>query len=82
MTPSDRHEMVILTSAFSGYVKDKDDFSDYEPLPVHAEQFILSPLGGWLKSRGVWDPPAPFRPIIFFDSGLQEQMGCHHPRPE
>ena len=67
MTPSDRHELVILTSAFHGFVKDKTDLRDYEPLPVNAEQFILSPLGGWLKSRGTWDPPAPFRPFIFVD---------------
>ena len=61
MTPCDRHEIVVLTSAFSGYVKDKDDFTSYEPRPVNAEQLMLSPLGGWLKSRGEWDPPAPYR---------------------
>jgi hypothetical protein len=61
MTPSDRHEIVVLTSAFSGYVKDIDDFRSYEPQPVRAEQLMLSPLGGWLKSRGEWDPPATYR---------------------
>ncbi len=66
MTPSDRHEIVILTSAFHGYVKDKDDFRSYEPLPVYAERLMLSPLGGWLTSRGEWDPPAPFKPFIIF----------------
>ncbi len=67
MTPSDRHEIVVLTSAFHSYVKDKDDFRSYEPLPIYAERLMLSPLGGWLTSRGEWDPPAPFRPftIIF-----------------
>jgi len=64
MTPSDRHEIVVLTSAFHGYVKDKDDFRSYEPLPVNAERLMLSPLGGWLASRGEWDPPAPFKPFI------------------
>ena len=64
MTPSDRHEIVVLTSAFHGYVKDKDDFRTYEPLPVFAERLMLSPLGGWLTSRGEWDPPAPFKPFI------------------
>lgn len=29
----------------------------YVPLPFHARQLMLSPLGGWLKSRGIWDPP-------------------------
>jgi hypothetical protein len=65
MTPSDRHEIVVLTSAFSGYVKDMDDFRSYEPRPIRAEQFMLSPLGGWLKSRGEWDPPATYRPPRF-----------------
>lgn len=64
MTPSDRHEIVVLTSAFHGYVKDKDDFRSYEPKPVYAERLMLSPLGGWLTSRGEWDPPAPFKPFI------------------
>ncbi|HEX8981267.1 MAG TPA: hypothetical protein VF792_00730 [Ktedonobacterales bacterium] len=32
--------------------------------PIEVEQLMLSPLGGWLKSRGAWDPigteaPAP-----------------------
>ena len=29
----------------------------YIPQPFVAEQFILSPLGGWLHSRGHWTPP-------------------------
>jgi hypothetical protein len=62
MTAFDRHEIVVLTSAFHGYVRDKDDFRPYLPQPVWAEQLMLSPLGGWLTSRGEWDPPAPFRP--------------------
>ena len=28
----------------------------YVPEPFFAEQLFLSPLGGWLKSRGAWDP--------------------------
>lgn len=61
MTPSDRHELVVLTSAFKGYIRDYNDTTTYEPLPFYAEQLILSSLGGWLKSRGNWDPPLPFR---------------------
>ena len=67
MTPSDRHELVILTSAFHDFVN--DDSTDYVPVPIHAEQLILSPLGGWLKSRGNWKPPAPWRPFIRFVDG-------------
>lgn len=64
MTPSDRHEIVILTSAFHGFVN--DDSSTYQPRPIHAEQLMLSPLGGWLKSRGNWEPPRPWIPFLRF----------------
>jgi hypothetical protein len=64
MTPSDRHDIVVLTSAFQGYTADRLVLTPYVPEPTWAEQFILSPLGGWLKSRGLWDPPAPFRPLF------------------
>jgi hypothetical protein len=63
MTPNDRHQLVVLTSAFHGFVKDKNDHTTYVPLPFFAEQLMLSPLGAWLKSRGEWDPPVPFKPI-------------------
>ena len=49
MSPSDRHSVVVLTSAFQGYVN--EDTSSFLPLPIYAEQCILSPLGGWLKSH-------------------------------
>jgi hypothetical protein len=62
MSAYDRHAVVVLTSAFSGYVN--EDNSTFLPLPIHAEQFILSPLGGWLKSRGNWEPPYKWHPYI------------------
>jgi hypothetical protein len=34
------------------------------PEPFEARELMLSPLGGWLKSRGYWDPPRPTPPII------------------
>ena len=34
----------------------------YEPKPFNASQLMLSSLGGWLKSRGNWDPPRPATP--------------------
>jgi hypothetical protein len=70
MTPSDRHEIVVATSAFRGYIKGIGlggsagkplDFTSFLPTPFHAEQLILSGLGGWLKSRGQWSPPMPWR---------------------
>jgi hypothetical protein len=58
MNKRDRHELVILTSAFRTFVKSKFDLATYVPKPIYAEQMILSALGGWLKSRGSWEPPA------------------------
>jgi hypothetical protein len=94
MSINDRHQIVILTSAFHGYEVQKelgslnagldriinDGVTDddnlvvrarlseatrlktkfwvrYTPLPFEAEQLMLTPLGGWLRSRGQWDPP-------------------------
>lgn len=34
----------------------------YVPEPFEAEQLMLSPLGGWLRSRGFWDPPREKKP--------------------
>lgn len=106
MSPNDRHQIVILTSAFHGYEVDiewrlleaqvnplisplanaiinpaaramispnlaaaeqqvKLKFTvPYVPQPFEAEQLMLSPLGGWLRSRGHWDPPRTARPEI------------------
>ena len=102
MSPNDRHQIVILTSAFHGFVVDLEvnighyefeanpfnategedspnagdlaigtDFDSspilhtptikitvpYVPKPFDVRQLLLSPLGGWLKSRGHWTPP-------------------------
>jgi hypothetical protein len=80
MAPNDRHQIVILTSAFHGYeyevevdlpgpflaasrlvargvrIPFKLTFP-YVPEPFGAELLMLSPLGGWLRSRGHWTPP-------------------------
>lgn len=80
LSDDDRHQLVILTSAFHGYetdpvipvsstnrnvqnqVNNRLSFvsfwqTSYNPKPFHASQLMLSPLGGWLKSRGMWIPP-------------------------
>ena len=120
MAPNDRHQIVILTSAFHGYlVKKKISFPlgqiggfnainpaadniavdndrisripsaylpkgsfeitvPYVPEPFEARQVMLSPLGGWLKSRGNWTPPFiapppdPIFPGDIFDDILDE----------
>ena len=77
MAPNDRHQLVILTSAFHGY-ENEVELSlaglanggvlgsgvrilpltfPYVPAPFEAESLMLSPLGGWMRSRGHWDPP-------------------------
>lgn len=40
----------------------------YVPLPFHARQLMLSPLGGWLKSRGMWEPPRSAKPSRRLDA--------------
>lgn len=133
MNPNDRHQIVILTSAFHGYVVDKEihfgsilpDFDigvnlpgalidneavglaatsvttgvhahlpvrgsfkvtvPYIPEPFEVQQFMLSPLGGWLKSRGYWNPPrtAPPKkfeiPIDLFDNIFTDIGGLPQP---
>jgi hypothetical protein len=84
MSRSDRHEIVILTSAFHHYEVDIElqivinpgaavwqrgrgvpvKFTvPYVPEPFFADQLMLSPLGGWLRSHGQWDPPRRVKPL-------------------
>lgn len=60
MDIADRHQIVILTSAFDGYAKNA--FQRFVPTPVQARTVMLSPLGGWLRSFGAWDPPTKIKP--------------------
>ncbi len=89
MSPNDRHQIVVLTSAFHGYEVERDISIEpfgfapelavsrklgiqsyfkrvvsYVPAPFEAEQLMLSPLGGWLKSKGHWTPPHTAKPNI------------------
>ena len=59
ISPNDRHQIVILTSAFHGYADMQD--APFQPSPVDAQMLLLSPLGGWLRSRGHWEPPRALR---------------------
>jgi hypothetical protein len=45
----DRYQVVHLSSNFS--------VQGYAPEPVDTRLLMLSALGGWLDSRGAWDPP-------------------------
>ena len=67
MCGNDRHQIVVLTSAFHGYevnrilharMRRPVSFTvPYVPQPFHADRLMLSALGGWLHSRGQWEPP-------------------------
>lgn len=76
MAPDDRHQIVIETSAFHGWqvtteftivfggLQFQIPFTGpFVPQPIAAEQLMLSPLGGWLQSRGSWTPPFRSAPI-------------------
>jgi hypothetical protein len=60
MSRYDRHQIVVLTSAFRGYAASV--FRLYVPQPIRASLLMLSPLGGWLRSFGMWDPPYKILP--------------------
>ncbi len=49
MDDFDRFQIVHLSSNFS--------VSNYTPNPVAANLLMLSTLGGWIDTRGAWDPP-------------------------
>jgi hypothetical protein len=73
MSADDRHQIVVLTSAFHGYDVDVTiaipfsidgtatielPFTEaFVPQPFWAESVMLTALGGWLRSRGEWTPP-------------------------
>jgi hypothetical protein len=59
ISPNDRHQIVVLTSAFHGYVDATD--APFQPTPINAQMLMLSSLGGWLRSRGHWEPPHALR---------------------
>jgi len=74
MCGNDRHQIVVLTSAFHGYELDRTVHArkrrpitisaPYVPQPFHADRLMLSSLGGWLRSRGQWNPPHRAQPVI------------------
>ena len=47
----------------------------YVPQPFEAEQMMLTPLGGWLKSRGAWNPPHRVRRIRRFPPVFSPDIG-------
>lgn len=60
MSINDRHQIVILTSAFTGWATSA--YERHVPQPVQASMVMLSALGGWLRSFGHWTPPTAIKP--------------------
>jgi hypothetical protein len=54
LTALDRHQIVVLTSAFTGYAYGSDP-TPFVPSSIQAQRLMLSSLGGWLSSRGAWE---------------------------
>jgi hypothetical protein len=108
MDNKDRYQIVVLTSAFHGYVADYTIGLLFEPLfarggaigaislvrtgpyvpqPFYATGLMLSAFGGWMHSRGHWDPlPRLAPPVIFkppdFDEIFKNLAILREPRPE
>lgn len=55
LSSNDRYQLVRLTSDYASY--HSDHVPPIPPEPFYADRLILSPLGGWLRSRGAWDLP-------------------------
>ena len=55
LTGKDRFQIVELTANYS---LKKGDGGAYQPDPVAVSRLMLSALGAWLDSRGVWEPPS------------------------
>ena len=80
MDVADRHQIVVLTAAFDGYAV--NSWRRFVPTPVKATMLMLSPLGGWLRSAGVWDPPTRIRPRIrYVPIGVDHILNGRELRP-
>lgn len=52
LTRNDRYQIVHLSSNFT--------IANYTPDPIAVQRLMLTALGGWLNSKGLWDPPTGF----------------------
>jgi hypothetical protein len=79
LAPGDRDQIVILTSGFNGYyIAAQGTRLPFVPRPINASRVFLSALGGWLDSRGDWNP----LPSYDFGSGQTDTLALtewvHH----
>ncbi len=58
----DRYNLVHLSSNYTislPAIGGRTTRGIYEPNPVNVERLMLSSMGAWINSRGVWEPPDP-----------------------
>ena len=58
----DRYNLVHLSSNYTislPAIGGRTTRGIYEPNPVNVERLMLSSMGAWINSRGVWEPPNP-----------------------
>jgi hypothetical protein len=79
MNGYDRFSIVLNTSAFKGYVDENS--ASYRPRPFFAEQLMLSPVGGWLRSRGNWELPYYLSRPLFFQTVAPKPVQVVRPTP-
>jgi len=62
LDPHDRVQIVILTSGTLGYFVPGTvgPGTEWTPVPIQASRLFLSPLGGYLDSRGAWPNPPSY----------------------
>ena len=78
MAPRDRDQIVILTSGFNGYFLPGGAAPiPFVPTPIGASRLFLSTMGGWLSSRGNWDPLPSYQNIDGGTSSLDLTEWIH-----
>ena len=58
----DRYNLVHLSSNYTislPAIGGRTTRGIYDPNPVRVERLMLSSMGAWINSRGVWEPPNP-----------------------
>jgi hypothetical protein len=56
-----RYEIVRLSSDPNIFYKTNQGYANYAPQPIQVNRLMLSTMGAWLNSNGVWEPPEAVR---------------------
>jgi hypothetical protein len=57
ITTQNRYEIVRLSSDSTIVYKTRQGYANYLPQAIQVNRLMLSTLGAWLNSNGVWEPP-------------------------